>query len=201
MLILTNINPFELAAVFRKGKEKVAAKPGQIAPFDIIVPVGDTDLAPGPALSELKNAGINAMIKAGKIAVQKDSTVAKKGEKIPLAVAKALMTLGIKPLESRMYLDAALENDVLYTRDSLEVDEEKVLADLVKAMQLANNLSINVAYPTSGNVKLLLGKAFNEAKGLAIKAGAYEPEVMDQVLAKALAEAKALAGKVNFNEV
>ncbi|MEM2138412.1 MAG: 50S ribosomal protein L10, partial [Candidatus Anstonellaceae archaeon] len=85
-IVSTSKTPYSLFKFFKDNKVKVAAKPGQIAPFDIVVPEGETDLLPGPALSELKSAGINAQIKAGKIVVAKDSVIAKAGTKISDAV-------------------------------------------------------------------------------------------------------------------
>ncbi|MDD5096581.1 MAG: 50S ribosomal protein L10, partial [Candidatus ainarchaeum sp.] len=98
-LVLTSLSPYDLNQIVKGNKLQVAAKPGQISPADIMVPAGDTDLPAGPALSELKTAGVNVQIKAGKIAVNRDSTVVKKGEEITVQKAKALQTLGIKPFE------------------------------------------------------------------------------------------------------
>ncbi|MCI0558051.1 MAG: 50S ribosomal protein L10, partial [Nitrososphaera sp.] len=78
-LILTNMSSFEVNSFFKQNKKKRAAKAGDVALADIVVPEGETDLPPGPALSELKAGGLNVQIKAGKIAVVKDSTVAKAG--------------------------------------------------------------------------------------------------------------------------
>ena len=46
----------------------------------------------GPALSELKAAGLNVRIQAGKIAIAKDQVVVKKGEVIKDMVPKTRHT-------------------------------------------------------------------------------------------------------------
>ncbi|MCX8195271.1 MAG: 50S ribosomal protein L10 [Candidatus Micrarchaeota archaeon] len=92
-IVFTTMSPYSLFKFFKENKTKIAAKPGQIAPFDIVVPEGETDLPPGPALSELKSAGINAQIKAGKIVVAKDSVVAKKGAKISDIVCRVVQSV------------------------------------------------------------------------------------------------------------
>ena len=98
-LIMTPMSPFQLYKFFETNKKRRAAKAGDVAPFDIIVPEGETDLPPGPALSELKTAGLNVQIKAGKIIIAKDSTVSKSGERITDIKAKALQKVGIMPFE------------------------------------------------------------------------------------------------------
>lgn len=195
-IIATTMNPFELAAFCRKNKAMVAAKPGQTAPKDIIVPAGDTDLPPGPALSELKTAGINAQIKAGKISVAKDSQVAKAGDRITLSVAKALVTLGVKPIEIRMWIDGALEGGTVYAKDVLEIDEAKVMADFAADNAAALSLSISIAWPTRKNAATLIGLAAAHARSLALSADLYEPDVIANILAKAEAQAAALKSQV-----
>ena len=46
-LIFTNMNAFELFAYLKKSKQPASAKPGMIAPENIVVPACDTGLPPG----------------------------------------------------------------------------------------------------------------------------------------------------------
>ena len=108
-VIFTNMNPFKLYKMIKQNKGKAAAKPGQTAPFDIIVPAGETSLPPGPALSELKAGGIDARIQNGKVVVGKESVVAKQGERVSPNAAKALQQLGIEPIEVGMSVSAVWE--------------------------------------------------------------------------------------------
>ncbi|HVN66608.1 MAG TPA: 50S ribosomal protein L10, partial [Methanomicrobiales archaeon] len=66
-LIFTNENPFSLYRTLERTKTKMAAKPGEIAPEDIVVPRGPTSFKPGPVVGELQQAGIPAVIEAGKV--------------------------------------------------------------------------------------------------------------------------------------
>lgn len=194
-IILTDMEPFQFYKSVKKSKGKAAAKPGQIAPYDIVVPAGETTLPPGPILSELKQAGIQAQIQGGKVVIVKDSTVAKVGEKITDAAAKTLQKLGIEPFEIGMNIVAVWEN-LLYPKSVLDVDEEKLMEQLKMANSYAFNLSFNIAYPTKENIKLLIQKAFLDSKNLAINANIYEKDVIDLLLSKARAQANALKGKV-----
>ena len=47
-LIFTNENPFKLYSMLEKTKTKMAARPGETAPEDIVVSKGPTSFRPGP---------------------------------------------------------------------------------------------------------------------------------------------------------
>jgi len=195
-LVMTDMNPFQLYKFVKQSKGKAAAKPGQLAPYEIVIPAGETSLPPGPVLSELKQGGVNAQIKGGKVVIATDSVVAKAGQKITDAAAKALQKLGIEPFEVMFNILAASEGGVIYKKDVLDVDEEKLLADIGRCASEALNLSFNIAYPTKENIILLLQKAHRDSRSLALNAEIYEKDVIDLILAKANAQASALKSRV-----
>ncbi len=191
-LILSNINPFKLFKELKRSRGQAYAKPGQIAPSDIVVPAGETQFPAGPVLSEFKQAGLDVKIVGGKIHISKDKTLVKKGEAINENVAKILQKLDIKPFEIGVEVDAAFRNGIVYARDVLDVDEQAYLDNLVKAFSDARALSVEIAYPTKDNVELLLAKAFSNARNLAVSEGILEKDVVDIVLSKAQAHANAI---------
>ncbi len=195
-IIITDMNPFELYKIIKKNKGKAAAKPGQIAPFDIIVPEGETDIPPGPGLSELKMGKIDARIQGGKVVIANDSTVVKGGEKITSPVAKALSKLDIMPFEVRMSVPAALEENTLYPESVLDIDEIRFMADLNGANSAAFNLSVEIAYVTPQNVEILVSKAHNEALNLGVEAEIIDSGVIDRLLAKANMQASSLKSQL-----
>ncbi len=165
-LILTKHSAYALNSFFRRNRKKVAAKAGQIAPYEIMVPAGDTDMPPGPALSELKNAGVNVMIKAGKIAVNKDSVVAKQGETITLQKAKALQMLNILPFEVGVEMVFAYDGKYVYGSDILAIDDEKFKSEILQAARDAINMSINANIYTSSSIEQLLTSAIRQGMAL-----------------------------------
>ncbi len=165
-LILTKHSAYALNSFFRRNRKKVAAKAGQVAPYEIMVHAGDTDLPPGPALSELKNAGVNVMIKAGKISVNKDSIVAKQGETITAQKAKALQMLGILPFEVGVEMVFAYDGKYVYGSEILAIDDEKFKTDVLQAARDAMNMSINAGIYTSGSIEQLLTSAIRQGMAL-----------------------------------
>jgi len=195
-LVFTSMTPYSLFKFFKDNKAKVAAKPGMFAPFDIIVPEGETDLMPGPALSELKGAGINAQIKAGKIVVAKDSVVAKKGAKISDNVCKALQKLNILPFEARVNMVAAYDGKFTFTASVLDIDEEKLHADVLDALSQSFNVSFNASFPTSQNIDALLSNALSQGRNMAINGGVYSVSSTELLLTRAVLLGSTLSGKV-----
>lgn len=195
-LLLAKDNPFALYKKARSKPLKIYAKPGQEAPDDIIVPAGETMLPPGPVLTELKLAGVDARIQAGKIAVGKDSTVARKGEKIKDAVAKALQKLGIKPFELNVEIPVVLEGDVIYKSDVLHIDEKKFMASIVGAHLGAKAIALEIGYATKDNIADLITKACRQARHVGIERDITVPELIEELVKKAARQASALSAKV-----
>ncbi len=198
-IIFSDMNAFKLYNTLKRMKSKAPAKAGQIAPNDIVVPAGDTGLPPGPALGDLKAAGINAKIEGQSIKVVKDSVVAKEGEPISEVVANALNKLGIKPVEIFLKVLAVYEDGTVFTPDVLDIDESKVISDIQTAFSNARNLSVEVAYPTKQTADLLIAKAFSNARNLSVEIGFLTKQTASDILGKAHLNALALANVANIH--
>ncbi len=184
--------PYRINQFFMQNMLDVPAKPGQVAPYDIVVPKGETDLPPGPALSQLKQAGLKVKIEKGKIVISEDSVVAKAGEIITAEKAQALQMLGIKPFKVGIRIYRAYDGKLIYSKDVLDITPEDVKEGLSIALTDALNFSINVRYPTPQNIEILLTKALMNAMNLAINGNIYSPQYIKELLLKALREANAI---------
>ena len=138
-----------------------------VANDDIIVPGGETSLAPGPVLTELKAAKINAKIQGSKIVISSDTTVAKKGEAISDAVCKILSKLSIEPFEIGLKLIAAVSDGITYPASVLDVDDAYYLEQLVAAHAQAVNLAVFAEIYNGHSTPLILASA--HAKALALQ--------------------------------
>ena len=192
-LIFTNENPFKLYSILEKTKTKMAARPGEKAPEDIVISKGPTSFKPGPIVAELQQAGIPAAIESGKVTIRETKTVVKAGEEINKKLADALAKLEIKPMDIGLMLQAAFYGNDIYEPSVLAIDEEAFYNDLVAAAAHAVNLSVNVTYPTKDTAGLIIAKAVREARNLGIEAAVYSDELMDGIIGKAQREANALS--------
>ncbi len=195
-LILSNKNPFKLYLMFEKNKVPSAASPGDVAPDDIVVSAGNTGLQPGPILSKFGAAKIPTKIQDGSVWIAKDTVVVKKGEVISADVADLLNKLGLKPIMVGIKLKVAYDG-VVIPGDLLSIDLDKYRSEIATAVQYAMNLSLNTAYPTKETVPLLLAKAYNNAKTLAIRAGIPAPETIREILSLAELQSRALAETIS----
>jgi large subunit ribosomal protein L10 len=135
-------------------------------------------------------------VEGGKIAVAKDSLVAKKGDVISAELASALAMLKVQPMEIGLDISALIEDGMFYGKDVLAVDEAQILADIVLAALQAFNLSLNSGYPTKQTIGPMITKAFLNAKSLGVEAGILDSGIIEDLLAKAKRQADALASKI-----
>ncbi len=195
-IIATNLNPFELHSILKKNSGKIGAKAGIIAPFDIIVPAGDTGLPPGPALSDLKQAGLPVKVQGATIFIPEDTVVTKKGEIIKPAVANTLSKLDIKPIKVMLNLVCAYEAGQLYNSDVLDIDMEQQFAKFCTAHRNALALALEIAYCAKETIPLLLQKAHRDALAVALEGSFPEKDVLPLLLQKAEMQANAIKAKM-----
>jgi large subunit ribosomal protein L10 len=172
-LVFTNSDPFKVYSEIKKGKSKAPAKPGAIAPNDIIIPAGETNLPPGPVLSELKQAGLDAKIAGGKVTIGKDAKVAEKGKPISESASKVLAKLGIEPLEVGLHLKVfcSAKDGIVYKVEVLDRDAEFYFKALGQGKGNAIALSVNSEYFVKDAMPFILAKASAHAQALKSKVG------------------------------
>lgn len=195
MLLFTNMSPFKLNVLLAKNKIMMYARGGDIASMDIKIPAKNTGIAPGPMLTEFKEAGIPTKIDQGTIWISKDSVPVQKGGVISEKLATLLQKLDIKPVEAGIVLHSALEKGLVYKKDELVIDVEAIRNEIAKAHQEAISLSIEAAYITESNVNLILAKAAQHARSLSIESGFFTIETKEQILQKAHAQARSVVEK------
>jgi large subunit ribosomal protein L10 len=199
-LILTNMNPFKLYKILDENRSPTYAKPGEIAPKDIVVPEGPTMVPAGPAIASFQKAKIPAMVKEGRIHVRKQTKVVKKGEEINSDVASILKKVDIQPMEISIDLLAAWEGGTIFGEDVLAIDVNEYFDKLQIAYNHAINLSMNTGYVTKESVKLMIQKAFNEARYVGVECNILDKGVIEEVLKKAQIHAKNLKQVSGFND-
>ena len=195
LFMFTNMSPFKLNVLLGKNKILLLARAGDAASMDVVIPAKNTGVAPGPILTDFKEAGVPTKIDQGTIWITKDTIPAKKGEPISSKLAVLLGKLDIKAVEAGIALDTALEKGIVYARDEMVIDVEKFRNDLIRAHQEAISLSIEAAYITADNIKQILGKAAQSGRSVALEAGYLTDENKEQILQKANSQAQGLAGK------
>jgi large subunit ribosomal protein L10 len=194
-LIFTNINPFKLNLIFAQNKVFLPAKGGDIATKEIVVPAGNTGIAPGPVLSEFKAANVPTKIDQGTIWVSKDTLVAKPRDVISAQLASLLSKLNVKPIEAGISVNFALAEGLIFQDKDLLINLDEYKDELVRSFEQALVLATEAGYMTPETVKPLLVKAQQHAESLASEAGYLTSETAGFVLPRAYAQAQAVANK------
>jgi len=169
-LLFTKQNPFALFKTAKANKSKAAAKPGQTAPHDIVVPAGPTPFAPGPIIGELGSFGIKTGVENGKVAVKADSVVAKEGAVINAKLAGLLTRLGIQPMEVGLNISAVYENGQIMTRSVLDIDETVYLGNLRLAVAQGIALALEADILDADTRTLAVQRAAREAASIGMAA-------------------------------
>ncbi|MBU4241861.1 MAG: 50S ribosomal protein L10 [Nanoarchaeota archaeon] len=197
-LIFTNENPFKLYKLIQKSKSMAPAKPGQIAPNDLILEPGPTPFPPGPIISELGALGIKTAIENGKVAIKSQKVVAKEGDVIDEKAAALLAKMGIEPMEISLNLVAILEKGIIMTKKVLAVDEKEYIANIKTLSAESMALAMHIGYTTKDTINQLLTKAQREAMALADSQDIMTSDNVGKMLAKVESQVVALKNKANL---
>ncbi len=199
-LIGTNDNPFGLYRQLEASKTPAPINAGEVAPNDVVIPEGDTGVDPGPFVGDLQQVGANARIEGGSIKVVEDSTVLSAGEEVSADLANVLGELGIEPKEVGLDLRAVFSEGVLFSPEELDIDVEEYRADVQAAVAAGRNLSVNAEYPTARTAPAMLATAAGEAKAVGIAAAVEDPDLVDDLVARADAQLRSLAALIDDEE-
>lgn len=170
---MSDMEGYSLAGLLLSKKNPVYAKAGQIAPADIEVKEGGTNLVPGPAISELGALGIQISVEGGKIAIKKAKIVVKEGQAINAGVSAILQKLDIKPFTIGLSPVCLFDVKTGKIYSDIHIDSEE----------------------TAKTLATYAGKAL----GFAQKISYYCKETIGYFLAKGNMEANAINNKINSN--
>lgn len=184
-VLFSDLGTYELAALLKKNQSPAKAKVGQIAPLDIEVPEGPTDMVPGPAISELGALGIQIQIKAGKIHIKAAKVVAPEGKAISQGAADMLAKLNILPFTIGFTPLVAYDKDDNKIYANIKIDTEGTVESLLEAYGKALPFAVGIGYISKDTVTLMIQKAGSEESKL-IRVITGEPEPVEAV---AVAEA------------
>jgi len=191
-LIFSKLDPFKVYLLLERNRVNLAARAGDVAPNDIMVPAGNTGQPAGPVLSEFREAGIQTKIESGSIWIVKDSVAAKAGIPISPKLASLLSKLGIKPIRAGLSIALAYENGLIYAADAVAIDLDKYRADLLSVYGSSRALAIYIGYVTKDTAGDIIAGAYREAFALAVEVGEITSESAPAILGIAEAEANAL---------
>jgi len=163
-ILFSDLDSFELSLELVKNKRPAKAKPGQLAPEDIEIPEGPTELVPGPAITELGALGIPIQIDKGKIHIKQAKVIAKEGEEISKQAADLMSKLNIKPFSIGFVPICAFDNEEKKLYIDIKIDVEQTLKDLKNAFGKALPFAVEIGYTNDETITFMIGKARRNEK-------------------------------------
>ncbi len=176
-ILFSDSDAFEISGVLAQEKSPAKAKAGQIAPTDIEVHAGPTELVPGPDISALSSVGLIPKVEDGKIAIQQDKVIAKEGDMITENLASIMAKLDIIPFEIGLEPVAAFMEGTVYK--DIKIDIEGVVGELEIAFGRSLSFAVELGYVVPETLDYILGKAkAHEDVITRVVTGEPEPEVV-----------------------
>jgi large subunit ribosomal protein L10 len=196
-LVQTDMNSFEVFSELKKTEAGRAAKPGDVAPYDIVVDKMDTGMPPGPIVGELNSVGIPAKIMKGSVQIQKKVTILNEGEVFEGDLGLMLSKIGINPIVTGLRLCGTIEDGTRFEPATLDIDYEQFEADLISFGAGAFNLACNISWFTPQTTPTLISKASGEALAVALEAAITTADTMPHLIGRANRGAMGIAGSLS----
>jgi len=188
----------ELKPVIENEKIKMPAKAGIIAPSDIVIPAGPTNLDPGK-IGEFQRVNINVKAIKGVLEVVKDHKLISEGEIVSETVSAMCRLLGIVPFEYAMELKYVYLNEQIIPKSVIKISPENVLENFQANVKTLTAISLGAGLPNALSLPHIIQDAFKFllSVGLAgdLKFKALEEALSAQANAPAQTNANAAPAK------
>ncbi len=192
VLVLSNLDAFELARIATENKAYAKLKEGEKAPEDIILPSGPTPFPPGPMLSQFSSIGVKTKNEGGKISIIADTTVVKKGDAVSDKIATILSSMEIRPKELMLSINYALNDKILFSKEILYKEPGEYLNELAIAFKSSLSLSVTRGILNRYSIKPLIKKIYIGVRFLSVDRNIVSKSTIKDILAKAAVQAGAL---------
>ncbi len=165
-MLFSDEDAFVISGILSEEKSPTKAKTGQIAPFDIEVKAGPTELVPGPDISALSAVGLAPKVENGKIAVMQDKVILKEGKTITEPIASIMSKLDIIPFEVGIDPVAAFDGEAKKVYVDIKIDKDAMIDSLEYDFGRAFTVAVDLGIANSDTIDLIIGKAGIEANAI-----------------------------------
>jgi len=167
------------------------AKPGTIAPKDVVVSAGPTGMEP-TMTSFLQALNIQSKITRGQVEIIQDVNLIKEGQKVGASEANLLAKLDIKPFSYGLVIKSIYDEGSVYDASVLDLSDDDILAKFQNGVRNVAALSLAVHYPTVASVPHSVVNGYKRVLsiGLATSYSFPKAEEMKKALANPTAVVK-----------
>jgi ribosomal protein L10 len=168
-LFFSQEDAFTLSGLLADNQSPTKAKAGDIAPEDIQVEPGPTDMVPGPAISELSGVGLKVAVEGGKLAIKQPHVIVKAGQPIKDNVASVMGKLNILPMKVGFEPLAAYDSVSEKVYVGIKIDKKAFMEQLRYDIAKGRGFALALNYISSDTIASLIQKAGRHERALASK--------------------------------
>jgi len=149
-----------------ENKVRAPARPGAIAPLDVIIPAQNTGL--GPEKTNFFQAlSIPTKIAKGSIEIVNDVHILKVGDKVGPSEATLLNMLNISPFNYGLQVQMVYDSGSMFEPKILDIKPEDLRARFLAGVRNVAAVSLQIGYPTVASVPHSIANGFKNLLAVA----------------------------------
>lgn len=149
--VFTNGDLVEVRDKLLENKVRAPAKPGALAPLDVIIPAQNTGLGPEKT-SFFQALAIPTKISKGSIEMISDVHILKNGERVGASEATLLNMLNISPFSYGLQMQMVYDSGTIFEPKILDIKPEDLQARFMAGVRNVAAVSLQIGYPTVASV-------------------------------------------------
>jgi len=166
-MVFTNGDLADVRTKLTELKIQAAAKAGSVAPIEVIVPAGNTNMEPTKT-SFFQALSIPTKINRGTIEIISDIHLLTVGQKVSLSQAALLQMLGIKPFQYGLKVITVYDNGAVYPAAVLDLTDDDILKKFFRGVSNVAALSLQIGYPTVVSVPHSVSNAYKNLLAISV---------------------------------
>jgi len=149
--VFTNGDLVDIRDKLLENKVRAPAKPGAMAPLDVIIPAQNTGLGPEKT-SFFQALAIATKISKGTIEIINDVHILKDGERVGASEATLLNMLNISPFSYGLQVQMVYDSGTIFEPKILDIKPEDLQARFMAGVRNVAAVSLQIGYPTVASV-------------------------------------------------
>jgi len=164
--VFTNGELTEVREKLLENKVRAPARPGAIAPGDVIIPSQNTGLGPEKT-SFFQALAIATKISKGTIEIINDVHILKVGDKVGASEATLLNMLNISPFSYGLQVEMVYDSGTIFEPKILDIKPEDLRTRFLAGVRNVAAVSLEIGYPTVASVPHSLINGFKNLLSVA----------------------------------
>jgi len=149
--VFTSADLVDVRDKLLENKVRAPAKPGALAPLDVIIPAQNTGLGPEKT-SFFQALAIATKISKGTIEIINDVHILKEGDRVGASEATLLNMLNISPFSYGLQVQMVYDSGTIFEPKILDIKPEDLRARFMAGVKNVAAVSLQIGYPTVASV-------------------------------------------------